>query len=151
MSDAIQAAQTRRTSRSEVLGVIRDMHNQEQIITRETLAAQMDLPMRIIDDNVGALCDSGQVARVQRGVYVPTEVHPIARVCSVTMLPDGTVKLDIGDEVLTLTPKEARIVATMLSGHATQYASIEIGHNAALMAADLRTRINKLERDIAKS
>ena len=146
MKALTKPAPTKRTSRAEVYSAIFEMHSQEQIVTRETLAAVMGLPLRIIDDNVGALCDSGQVSRVQRGVFVPTEVHPVSRVISLTMLPDETIKLDIGDEVLTLTPKETRSLAVILSGHATQFASIELGHSSALMAAEIRTRLNALER-----
>ena len=77
-----------------------------------------------------------RVARVQRGVYVPVVQHPEARLVSLTVLPDGTVKLEIGDDhVLTLTPREARSVGVTLGGLAAQAASIEAGHQAALMAS----------------
>jgi hypothetical protein len=144
-----EAAVVRRViKRTQVMALVCEMHGQEQIITRETLAERLSASMSIVDDHLGSLCDGGMITRVQRGVYVPTEVHPVARICSVTMLPDETIKVDVGDCVLTLTPKEARMLATMLSGHATQMASIELGHHAALLAGELRNRINALEREV---
>ena len=100
----------------------------------------------VIDDRVGALIDDGLVVRVQRGVYVPAETHPPARVISKMLLPDGTVKIDIGDQVLTLTPKEDRMLAQLMAGVAMQTAAIEVGHQAALQGGELNGRLNRLER-----
>ena len=91
-----------------ILEAIEDLHNQEQIVTRETLAQLTNLKLSIIDDRLSYLVDSGYIIRVQRGVFVPAPKHRPSRLMSKTVLPDGTVKIDIGDdEVLTLTDRKS--------------------------------------------
>ena len=145
IADANRAA--RKATKDYVLEEIIDLHASEQIVTRETLADFTGRKLAIIDEALRTLVNEEKVARVQRGVYVPVVQHPVARVVSLTVLPDGTVKLEIGDDhVLTLTPREARSVGVTLGGYAAQAAFIEAGHQAALMASAFNNRLNKLER-----
>lgn len=141
---------TKRSSTQVVLEAVQDLHAQEQVVTRETLNALTGLKLSIIDDRVGALIDDGLVVRVQRGVYVPAETHPQARVMSKMLLPDGTVKIDVGDQVLTLTPKEDRMLAQLMAGVVMQTAAIEVGHQSAMMAGELNGRLIRLERILSK-
>lgn len=135
-----------RSSTQVVLQAVQDLHAQEQIVTRETLAEITGLKLSIVDDRLSALVEGMMVIRVQRGVYVPAEQHPPARVMSKMLLPDGTVKIDIGDQVLTLTPREDRMLAALQAGVMLQAATIEAGHQAALANGELNTRMNRLER-----
>ena len=134
------------SSSALVLEAIQDLHSQEQIVTRETLSELTGLKLTVIDDRLGVLADDGAILRVQRGVYVPAPHHPPARPMSKTVIPDGTVKIEIGDEVLTLTPREDRMLANLQAGAAAQAAAIETGRNAALMAAELGAEIKRLHR-----
>ena len=104
------------SSTGRVLEAVQELHALEQIVTREALIELLDLPATTIDDRVGTLVNAGMIVRVRRGIYAPAEVHDAARVISKTILPCGTVKIDIGDDVLTLTPKEDRMLAAMLAG-----------------------------------
>ncbi len=97
-----------KNSTDVIFDAVVDLHNNEQIVTRTTLAAMLDLKIGIIDDRLSYLVDIEKIMRVERGVYVPVIQHPVSRIMSKMVLPDGTVKIEIGDEVLTLTPKEAR-------------------------------------------
>lgn len=137
---------TKRSSTQVVLEALQDLHRLEQIVTREAVAGLTGLKPAVVDDRLKALVDEGLAARIQRGIYVPVEQHPPARHISKTLLPDGTVKIDIGDQVLTLTPREDRMLANLFAGVTLQTSAIELGHNAALMAATLSARMNKLER-----
>ena len=143
-AEANQAA--RKATKDYVLEEVIDLHVHEQIVTREILADFTGRKLAIIDEALRTLVNEECVARVQRGVYVPVVQHPEARLVSLTVLPDGTVKLEIGDDhVLTLTPREARTVGVTLGGLAAQAASIEAGHQAALIASAFNNRLNKLE------
>lgn len=142
---------TKRSSTQIVLEAVQDLHTQEQVVTRETLATLTGLKLSVIDDRVGALIDDELVVRVQRGVYVPAETHPPARAISKTLLPDGTSKIDIGDQVLTLTPREDRMLANLLAGVAMQTAAIEVGRQAGLQAGELNGRLNKIEREFSRN
>ena len=143
-ADANQAA--KKSTKDFVLEEVIDLHAREQIVTRETLSEFTGRKLAIIDEALRTLVNEERVARVQRGVYVPVVQHPEARLVSLTVLPDGTVKLEIGDDhVLTLTPREARSVGVTLGGYAVQAASIEAGHQAALMTSSFNNRLGELE------
>lgn len=138
-----------KTNLDIVFEAIEDLHAQEQIVTRETLSEVCDLPMTIIDDRVGHLVDSGLVHRVQRGVFVPAPRHKPARIISKMVLPGGIVKIEIGDDhVLTLTPREHRTLGELMVSAAMQFSSIELGHQAATVNAELSLRVHKLQRDL---
>lgn len=146
MSDSTQI----KTNKQLVLEAVEDLHRLEQIVTRETLANHLDMKLSIIDDRLKALVADERIMRVQRGVFVPVAQHPQARQISHTELPDGTVVLDIGDEVLHLTPREARTLGAMLGGRAMQAAQVDIGHAAAYANAELTARMRMMERQMER-
>ena len=130
-----------------VLDAVRDMHAQEQIVTREALAELTGLKLSLIDDRTRALVDEGQLLRMQRGVFVPAAAHPPARAMSKTLLGDGWVKIEIGDDVLTLTPKESRMLAELQAGAAVQLTAIESARQQSVLYAELARRILTVERE----
>ena len=141
-------ADARKSTTALVLEAVQDLHAQEQIVTRETLAELSGLKLSVIDDRLGTLADDGAILRVQRGVYVPAPQHPPARPMSKTVMPDGIVKIEIGDEVLTLTPREDRALANLMAGAAAQAAAIETGRNTAILAAELSEEVKRLRRQV---
>ncbi|CAN7454184.1 hypothetical protein LJR099_003053 [Variovorax paradoxus] len=141
-------ADARKSTTALVLEAVQDLCNQEQIVTRETLAELTGLKLSVIDDRLGTLADDGAILRVQRGVYVPAPRHPPARPMSKTVMPDGMVKIEIGDEVLTLTPREDRALANLMAGAAAQAAAIETGRNTAILAAELGEEVKRLRRQV---
>lgn len=136
------------TNKQRVLDAVTDLHNQEQVVTRETLSDILDLKQTIIDDNLSSLTNDGLIHRVQRGVYVPSVSHLPARIISKIVLHDGTVVIDIGESVLTLTPKEARVIGSLMMCEAMQYSNIEIGHHAALAAAKVELELKEMRAQI---
>ncbi|MES2247602.1 MAG: hypothetical protein V4645_09990 [Pseudomonadota bacterium] len=141
-------ADARKSTTALVLEAVQDLHAQEQIVTRETLAELTGLKLTVIDDRLGTLADDGAILRVQRGVYVPAPRHPPARPMSKTVMPDGMVKIEIGDEVLSLTPREDRALANLMAGAAAQAAAIETGRNTAILAAELAEQVKQLRRKV---
>lgn len=132
-----------------ILEAIEDLVNQEQIVTRETLSQLTGLKLSIVDDRLSYLVDSGQIIRVQRGVFIPTPKHRPARLMSKMVLPDGTVKIEIGDDqILTLTPREARHLGNLMVAEAMQYANIELGHNMAILQSEISGQVRKLTRQV---
>lgn len=141
-------ADPRKSTTALVLEAVQDLHAQEQIVTRETLAELTGLKLSVIDDRLGTLADDGAILRVQRGVYVPAPHHPPARPMSKTVMPNGMVKIEIGDEVLSLTPREDRALANLMAGAAAQAAAIETGRNTAILAAELGEQVKQLRRQV---
>ena len=139
-----------KNSTDVIFDAVVDLHNNEQIVTRTTLAAMLDLKIGIIDDRLSYLVDIEKIMRVERGVYVPVIQHPVSRIMSKMVLPDGTVKIEIGDEVLTLTPKEARTLGNLVVAEAMQYSNIELGHNMAMIQSGLTGQVRCLARNVEK-
>lgn len=134
------------TNKQMVLDAVVDLSNQEQSVTRETLSNVIDLELAIIDEKLTSLVNDGLIHRIQRGVYVPTVTHNQARIISKIVLPCGTVKIDIGDDVWTLTPKEARLIGSLFMSDAMQYSSIETGHHAALTTAKMDLEMKEMRK-----
>ena len=139
-----------RTTKQQMLDAIHDLHNAEQLVTREALQEVTGLKLTIIDDRVATLVDEGAVIRKGRGVFVPAIQHPPARPISKTVMPDGMIKIEIGDMVLELTPKEDRALASLQAGTAVQFAVIETGQELSTLVAAMRTRVAKLEAQLRK-
>ncbi|MCM1958021.1 hypothetical protein NCZ17_01365 [Acinetobacter modestus] len=132
-----------------ILEAIEDLHNQEQIVTRETLSQLTGLKLSIVDDRLSFLVDSGQIIRVQRGVFIPAPKHRPSRIMSKMVLPDGTVKIEIGDDqILTLTPREARNLGNLMVAEAMQYANIEMGHHMAILQSEVSGQVRKLSKQV---
>ena len=132
----------------KVLEAIQDLHNLEQIVTRENLSSSLAMPMSVIDASLAYLVDCGYIIRIQRGVFRPSVAHSPARMISQSELSDGCVLIEIGDDIsLTLTPKEARVIGTMLQGRAIQYAQIESGQAMIDLANTIKLQMNSTKPD----
>ena len=140
----------RRSSTQIVLDAIEELHAQEQVVTREALVEHTGLKMTIVDDRIKTLIEDGAVHRARHGVFVPVVRHPPARPISKTVMPDGMVKIEIGDDVLTLTPREDRTLAALQTGVAAQFAAINLGHHASALASEINERTLRLERMAAR-
>ena len=65
------------------------------------------------------------------------------------VLPDGTVKIEIGDDdILTLTPREARNLGNLMVAEAMQYANIETGHHMAILQSEVSGQVRKLSKRV---
>lgn len=131
-----------------VLEAMQDLHAQEQIVTRETLASVTGLKLTTIDDRLGYLLDNGKIHRVQRGVFVPVTQHKPARPISRTQCPDGTTVLEVGDTVLVLSPRESRMVGELMAGSALQFASIELGQQAMRQSNVFGAQLSEIRREL---
>ena len=138
-------AAIQRTTKQQILDAVQDLHNQEQMVTREALRELTGLKLTIIDDRLATLVDDGELIRKSRGVFVPAVQHPPARPISKSILPDGLVKIEIGDEVLTLTPREDRTLASLQAGTAVEFAAIETGHEMSAMVAAMRQQMTRMQ------
>lgn len=136
----------RRTTAQEVLDWVIDLHQKEQIVTREVLMAAMGFKLSIIDEHLKNLVNDGKIRRVRNGVFQPVQQVPPPRAMSHTLLPDGWVKLEVGDDVLMLTAREARMLGSMMQGHANLAGQIDLIGQVMAHAADTAHRIQRIER-----
>lgn len=128
-NDAEQS-ELKRTSTVMIYDACVNLYNQGQTINREILQITLpNLTRGKIDDRLKYLVETHQLHRVDRGVYIPMFKHRPARLISKMTLPDGTVRIEIGDEqVLILTPKEARDLGLLVMGEAMMLNNIEKAH-----------------------
>ena len=139
----------KRSNADIVLDAVQDLHAQEQVVTRETLAEVTGLKLTVIDDRISHLIDCGEVHRVQRGVFVPAPKHKPARIITKTVLPGGTVSIEIGDDhVLTLTPREDRMLAALMVGSAQQYAGIQASQEALQVANEIGLQVRQIKKEL---
>ena len=76
--------QRSKTSAELVIEAVEDLHSQEQVATRDTIAEATGLKLSIIDDRLKVLVNDGRLHRVSAGVFVPAANHPPARPISKT-------------------------------------------------------------------
>lgn len=93
-----------------------DLNNAGRQASRQVLMETLDLKYQVIDDHVKRLVDDGKLRRVANGVFEAIVDYPEMSAISHTWLPDGFIKIEIGDFVVTLAPPQQRALARMLMG-----------------------------------
>ena len=136
------------TSTQRIFDAVRDLREVDQIATRETVAELTGLKLSVVDDRLRNLVDDGRLKRLLRGVYELVESFPEPRAISKTVLPSGAVVYDIGDEVLTLSPQEARVLAELSMGAAGTAVLINSTNQHLFLATELAAKVEKLEREM---
>lgn len=134
------------SSRVLVLEAIVDLYDQSLTVTSSAIARVTGLKPVTIADCIKELKERGDIWAPERGVYRPVVKHPPARAVSRTTLPDGTVKLEVGDDVLTLTPRESRMVAEAMGGSAALLVAIESANQMAEVVTLARRIVAGSER-----
>ena len=135
-------------STTRVFEAVRELRAMDQIATRETVAELTGLKLAVVDDRLRAMVDDGKLKRLLRGIYELVETFPAPRAISKTVLPNGAVTYDIGDEVLTLSPQEARVLAELSMGAAGTAVLINSTNQHLFLATELAAKVEKLEREI---
>jgi len=140
----------RRISSHMVLQAVEDLHDAGQLVTRDLLAEVTGASLREIDFRLKYLVEKQDVHRVRRGVYEPERHYVDARLISKTTLPDGTAKVEIGDDhVLTLTPREARNLGELMAGSAQQFFALQLGKQVEIVSNDHSIALRDLRRELA--
>lgn len=136
------------TSTQRIFDAVRDLREVDQIATRETVAELTGLKMAIVDDRLRALVDDGKLKRLLRGVYELVETFPEPRPIYCGILHSGMVKLELGEDVLTLTPSEARRTARALGGFAEDARVIESARTHLFLATELAAKVEAQGREL---
>jgi hypothetical protein len=104
-----------KSNRLVVLNAITDLCNANRQASRRAICDYTGLPMSIVDDHVRNLKDEEIIRAVMPGVFEPID-QSVDRPVSATFVQNGRFKLEIGDQVLDLTLREARAVAVVTGG-----------------------------------
>lgn len=135
-------------STQRVLDAVQELSRLEQVATRENVAELTGLTLTVVDDRLKSLTDDMKIRRLIRGIYVPAHTYPAARPITITEIPDGWVNVEVGQTVLILTPREARMLGRGLAGHVDDFRAGEAVRQSMLLASDLASSVQSLERRI---
>ena len=135
-------------STERIFQAVRDLREADQIATRDTVAEMTGLKMTVVDDRLRTLVDDGRLRRLLRGVYELVEVFPPPRTTYAGITQSGMVKVEVGDDVWTLTPSEARRVARVLGGFAEDARILESSRAHLFLATELAAKVERLEREM---
>ena len=102
-------------SRESVFNAMLSLHQKGIAVTRESLQQVTGEPLNRIREHIDSLIESGRVERLHRGVYRPMIEHD-NRPVSVTAMPDGSAKIEVGDNLLMLSPVESGCLGQLLQG-----------------------------------
>jgi hypothetical protein len=108
-----------------IYSAIVDLCNVNRAASRQTLSEVTGLKLSIIDDHVKRMCGDGKIRRVVNGVFEPMNTRE-DRAVSITWLTNGECKLEVGDEVIELSQREARCVGSGLAGVALAFAGVGV-------------------------
>lgn len=149
MTDNQTQAQPAERSNAELIwDTCVDLHNAGRIISRKVLVEITCLKTAVVDVHVETLVDNDKLRRLGAGMLEVVIQYPPARATSVTELPDGFVKLEVGDVCLHLQPTEARRVSRQMLGYASQLAESDATSRALERCAELSRQIFDLRRQI---
>ena len=117
-SKAVSSDQLLEQRFSATLCSARRLWEAGEYITRSSLIAATGMTEPICDSTLRAMVDQGLIHRSIKGVYqLPECANTELRAVSATWIPNyGGLKLEIGDECISLRLEEARLAALALHG-----------------------------------
>lgn len=132
-----------------VLESIRYLHNiKQRPIGTSEIQTISELTADTVADCLKRLLERGHIYRNARGLYEPMARHPEPRPISQTWLPTGAVKIEIGDEVIALTPLEHRTLVKMLGGVMAEAAQMAAESAALQQVAVQKEQLAKIGESV---
>lgn len=98
-----------------------DLGASNHVASRQVLMEATGLTYGVIDDHVKRMIEDGRIRRVVNGIFEAVPVVPEDRAVSITHLPGGGVKLEVGDFCIDLSMRETRMVSFATAGVALQF------------------------------
>lgn len=146
------------TNQHKVLQCIVDLHNARRPAARPLVGQLLTMKLSVVDEAVKALKEEGLIRTVVPGIFEPVAQHPPPRAISRTTLPDGCSKVEVGDDMLTVTPHEAQLLGVMFAGDASQLHTWteerRVGESVVRLEAQVRAQgkqIAQLLRALARA
>lgn len=117
-SKAVSSDQLLEQRFSAILCAARRLWEAGEYITRGNLITATGMTEPICDSTLRAMVDQGLINRSIKGVYqLPEYANAELRAVSATWIPHyGGLKLEIGDECISMRLEEARLAALALYG-----------------------------------
>lgn len=139
------------TNRQKVLQCIIDLTNARRPAARETIRQLLNEKFTVVDDAIKRLREDGLVRKIVPGIFEPVqqwgEDRPIIQIA----MPDGRTKLEIGDDVLTLTPHEWQQIGLMSHGAAHQLSTWSEERRTGEAIVALQAQVRALEKSLREA
>ena len=130
----------------QVYQAVAELRELDQIATRETVAELTGLKLSVVDDRLRTLVDDGRLRRLIRGVYELADIAArLVRPMYIGVLGDGTVKVEIGECVLTLSHAEARKLARVMGGFADDARMLETTRQMMMTLQELSSAAGRIK------
>lgn len=111
-----------RTSRQIVLQAITTICEHNQYANRASVTRMSGLSQGVVDDHIKKLKADDIIRMDVPGFYYPVD-QTVDRMVSVTGMPMGRMKVEIGDVLLILTPREWFDLARFTAGQLFTFAA----------------------------
>ena len=131
-----------------VWGAVLDLRAHGLAISRQRLVEVTGLSYTKIDDHVSRWVNEAYLCRVLDGVYEVVDQLPEPRAVSLTVLPDGLSKIEVGEFCVDLHPQERRALANMLLGDAVQVSNLQAGRELDCRMNQVHHELRQLKRDL---
>jgi len=112
----------RRTNRQIVLQTVTTICAHNQYANRNSVIRQSGLKQSVVDESIKTLKADGLIRMDVPGFYEPVD-QTVDRMVSVTGMPMGRMKVEIGDVLLILTPREWFDLARFTAGQLFTFAA----------------------------
>lgn len=144
-ASAVAAYNARKSSRDRVLEAIMELCDAEIPARTPDLVRVTGLSITTVNDSIKVLKQRGMIYSDNGTFFVCNEHQPAEPVYH-TAMPNGIIKLEKGDQILTLNPREARSVAKTMGGLIEQAFSIVLHHRQD----EQQSQIRRLQRRIGQ-
>ena len=114
-----------RTSRQIVLQAIVTICEHNAYANRASVTRLSGLSQVIVDDHIKKLKADDIIRMDVPGFYYPVD-QSVDRAISTTSLPLGRLKVEVGDNLLELNPREAFALAKLMAGQLLAFSSSHI-------------------------
>ncbi len=104
-----------KSNREAVLSAIQVISDHREAASKQQIVNMTGINTSVVNDHVKALREDGLITMVQPGWYAPIDQEP-DRLVSTTTMPRGRMKIEIGDSILELNPREVFSLAKQLAG-----------------------------------
>lgn len=148
LAQPMRTPPSRQSTGGIIWGALEDLRAQGQIATRQVVAEATGLKLVIVDDHFKRMVEDGLLRRPVNGVVEIVDMHPEPRPVSLTVLPGGMAKIEIGDICLEIWPQERRALAGLLQGDACQLSNILTGQQVNTLVDQVWNELKALKREL---
>ena len=128
-----------------VFEAIRQINDAGGEPTRERILAMAGLKPTTMDDRIKVLRGEGMISP-HKQCYRPLHQHIAAQAVSCTAMADGVLKIEKGDQLMTLVPAEARQLGSMLQGKSLEASALERVQEMELRMVEMAQQLRDVQR-----